>query len=216
MIRVRRYSKIVSLLLLLSAQPASADLLFTNFDGDPFGGNLWTGGGPCSFASCYAIGGNFKTDELWHVTGFTFYLVSQLTEQQVGSGVRFAVFTAAGTQVVSPTNAAPTVTDTGMVFSETYKIYKVEITSLAIELDPGEYRFRTTNTSDWGQGVAAAYGAASAQSISPGLIQYSGSSSVEALLSTVEYQREENWAFQVIGTSDAVYDDGFEDTGLAQ
>lgn len=210
MTKVRRYLMLTTLLMLLSAQSAVADLLFTNFDGDPFGGNLYTAGGPCAIASCFAIGDNFETDETWNVTGFTYYLVSQMEAGDVGSGVRFAVFTFAGTQVVAPTDAAPTVTDTGLTYSDTYTIYKVEITALDIDLVPGQYEFRATNTSINGQGVYPGYGSASAQSISPGFFQLTGSQSVESLLSTQGTQRTEDWAFQVYGISDTVFADSFE------
>lgn len=209
MVNTRHYPKVASLLLLLFAQTASADLLFTNFDGNPFGGALYTAGGPCQFASCFAIGDNFSTDEPWHVTGFTFYVVSQLSNIGVGTGVRFAVYTAAGALVAGPADGAPTVTDTGLVFG-TRTIYKVEITSLNIDLAPGEYQFRSANASNNGQGVFPGYGTPSAQSISPGFFQLTGSQSVEAVLSTVVTQRNENWAFQVIGTRSTVFANGFE------
>jgi len=205
-----QHSKIACLFLLLSASTASAELLFTNFDGDPFGGTLYTAGGPCEFASCFAIGDNFEADATWNVTGFTFYMVSQMDAVNVGSGVRFAVFNATGTQIVAPTNAAPTVTDTGIPIGGEYKLYKLEITSLAINLVPGEYQFRATNASINGQGVYPGYGTASAQSISPGFFQLTGSQSVEAVLSTAVTQRTEDWAFEVYGTTDTISEDGFE------
>jgi len=208
---LNQYPKLVCLSLLLTTQSAGADLLFTNFNGDPFGGSLYTAGGPCEFASCFAIGDNFETDEPWNVTGFTFYMLSQMEAVNVGSGVRFAVFTAAGTLVVAPTDAAPMVTDTGLTYDNgNYKIYKLEITSLEINLVPGEYQFRSTNASSNGQGVYPGYGTASAQSISPGFFQLTGSQSVEAVLSTVVTQRTQDWAFEVYGTTDTISEDGFE------
>jgi len=209
MLNVLKSLKLAAFVLLLTAQNASADLLFTNFVGDPFGGTLWTSGGPCEIASCYALADNFSSDAPWNVSGFSFYIVSSMNEAGVGSGVRYALFTVAGAQVVAPTSAAVTVTDTGLTYdNNTYKIYKLEISGLSIALPPGQYQFRVTNTIV--QSVYPGYGNASAQTLSPDLIQRTGSQSVEALLSTDVSQREGNWAFQVHGTSDKVFADGFE------
>lgn len=210
MVTVRHYSKFASLLLLLSAQPASADLLFTNFDGDPFAEISYTAGGACAIQGCFAVRDNFSNDEPWNVTGFTFYLHANIGIEDVATGVRFALWTAAGAQVVAPTNAAPTVTDTGLM-AGINTIYKFEISGLNIDLAPGEYRFGVTNTVH--QSVFPSHGNASAQKISPGLVQlFSPQNTVEALLSTNETQRTEDWAFQVIGTiaTDTVFADGFE------
>ena len=208
MVSVRHYPKIASVLLLWSAQPAAADVLFTNFVGDPAGGNLWTSGGPCAIASCFAVKDNFSSDGPWHVTGFTFYLLSQLDEANLANGGRFALYTAADALVVAPTDTALTITDTGLTYDFDYKIFKFEISGLDINLDPGEYWFGFTNTI-W-QGIYPGLGSASAQTISPGLVQLTGSAVVEALLSTTESQRDENWTVEVIGTDDTLFADSFE------
>jgi hypothetical protein len=199
---------VLSLLTLLSPRLADADLLFSNLAGQPFGGALYTAGGPCEIASCFAIADNFVSDEPWTVTGFTFYLVTQQDSAFVASNARIAVFTAAGAEVLAPANVAPTVTDTGLVVFDTYIIYKLDVTGLAIELPEGEYQFRYTNIAH--QNIAPGYGNPSAQTISPGMQQLTGSPSVESLISTEVTQRDENWAFQVIGTDDTTFEDGFE------
>jgi hypothetical protein len=206
---VRHYRKIASLLLLLLAQPASADLLFSNFEGDPIANALYTGGGPCSFASCYAIADNFSSDGVWTVSGFTYYVASPLDPGSIGSNVQYALFIAAGAQVVAPTATPVTVTNTGLTGANDYLIYKLEITGLDIILLPGEYEFRFTNAVE--QGVFPASGTSSAQSLSPGLIQLRGSSSLDPLLSTDAIPRDEELAFQVYGVSDTVFADGFEE-----
>ena len=208
MVNARHYPKIASLLL-LSAQPAVADVLFTNFVGDPFEDKAWVAGGACASGSCYAIKDNFSSDGPWHVTGFTFHLLSQIDEENLANGGRFALFTAADAQVVAPTDTALTVTDTGLTSDDgNYKIFRFEISGLDINLDPGEYWFAFTHTI-WQQ-VWSVSGSPSSQTISPGIVLLFGSAGVEALLSTTESQKNEVWAFQVIGTDDTTFADGFE------
>lgn len=207
MVTLRHCPKFASLLLCLFVQSASADLLFTNFDGPLVGGNLYTGGGNCSSSSCFALRDNFSTSVSWNVTGFIFYLVSPFDAVSLANGGRFALFTVAGVHIVSPTNTALTITDTETTYNG-WPIYKLEIEGLDVELAPGEYLFGFTNTAV--QSIYPIYGSASAQTITPGFVQLTGSPSLEALLSTVVTQRSENWAFQVIGTTDRVHGDGFE------
>jgi hypothetical protein len=206
---IRHYPKFASLLLLLSAQPANADLLFTNFDGDPTGDSLYTGGGPCSFASCFAIADNFSSDGVQTVGGFTFYVLSGLDAGAVGSNVRYALFTSAGAEIVAPSDTPVTVTDTGLTGELDTHIYKLEISGLNINLPLGEYQFRFTNAVE--QGVYPAAGTPSAQSLSPGLIQLTGSSSLDPLLSTDSTQRSQELAFQVYGIPNTIFADNFED-----
>ena len=195
-------------LLALSAPSANADLLFTNYTGDPFGGSTYYAGGACA-DGCFAIGDNFTTNGPWNVTGFTYHIVSQLTAGQVGTGVRFALFTTAGVQVVAPTNASPNVTDTGLTYSGIYKIFRVEITGLDIDLNAGSYQFRATNTSF--RDVFPGYGTPSPQSVDPPMVQLPGSEQTEPLLSTSANDLVDHWAFEVHGTNDLVLLDGFED-----
>jgi hypothetical protein len=192
--------------LVLTAQAASAATLFTNWTTGVAGGNLWTAGGPCSIASCYAIEDNFSNQEDWVVTGFTFYIVSAPFVIENPSW-RYALFSVAGDQVVAPTNTALTITDLGPY--DAYVIYKAEITGLSVPLPAGEYWFRFTNTEY--QAVYPAYGVSpSAQTLSPGFRQLTGSPTVEALLSTDVSQRSENWAFEVSGTTFPIFSDGFD------
>ncbi len=210
MLNVLKRLKFAAFVMLLTAQNASADLLFSNFAGDPSANALYTAGGPCSFASCFAVGDNFSNDALWHVTNFTFYIASALPVETVGSGSRWALFTGAGTQVVAPTDVAPTVTDTGLTGANDTHIFKFEISGLNIDLVPGQYQLRFTNAGVQGQDVYPGLGNASAQTIDPGFFQLTGSQSVESLLSTDVTPRTENWAFHVSGTSDKVFSSGFE------
>ena len=207
MLKAGQGLRLTAFLLILCAQEAGADLLFSNFDGDPSGA-LWTSGGDCSFASCFGIGDNFSANADWKVTDFIFYIASPLSAGSIGPGTRFAVFTAAGAQVVAPTSVTPTVTDTGLTGANNYPIYKFEISGLNIDLVPGQYQLRFTNTGQ--QSVFPGIGAASAQTIAPGLFQLTGSQSVESLLSTGVTQRTENWAFQVIGAIETTFENGFE------
>jgi hypothetical protein len=206
--KVKQGLGVVALIFIFSAPAVSEELLFSNFDGDPFGGNLYTSGGPCDSA-CFAIEDNFSNAVPWEVTGFTFYMVSPLDSVSVGMNGRFALFTAADVEVVAPTNTALTVTDMGITFEgEGYRTYKLEITGLSIALSAGEYRFRFTNTNS--QGIFPGYGNPSAQAVDPGLVQLTGSQSVEPLLSTDRSQRDGSWAFQVFGPDDTTFEDGFE------
>jgi hypothetical protein len=148
-----------------------------------------------------------KKHNPWNVTGFTIYVLYGLDGATLGANIRFAVFSAAGDPIVAPTPV--TLTDTGLTYSGgTYKIFKLEILNLTIDLNPGEYWLRLTNT-QW-QSMYPAYGAPSAQSLPPGILHFAGSDSVEALLSTTTYQRSENGAFQVHGINETVFEDGFE------
>lgn len=209
MLKAGQCLRLAALLTLLTVQDAGADLLFTNFDGAPLeGGPAYTGGGSCT-GSCYGIADNFRNDVLWDVTGFTFYIMSPVSAANLESGGRFALFTAAGAQVVAPTNTATTVTATGLTNTDFgWPIYKLEISGLSIALVPGEYQFRFTNTNE--QSIYPAYGTASAQAIDPGFVQLSGALGGDSLLPEVTYQHNENWAFQVSGTSDKVFSNGFE------
>jgi len=120
------------------------------------------------------------------------------------------MFTAAGVQVVAPTDVAVTFTDLGNY--DAYELYKGAISGLSISLPPGEYQLRFTNTQE--QGVYPAYGSStSAQTLSPGFVQLTGSPSVESLLSTDVNQHNEEWAFDLYGTKAAetpIFKDGFE------
>ncbi len=190
------------------AQPP--ELLFTNWSSGIVGGNLWTAGGPCSIASCFAIGDNFSNQQDWLVTDIDVYVVS-FSWTVAGGNWRYAVFTAAGVQVVAPTDVAVTFTDLGNYFND-YELYKGAISGLSISLPPGEYQLRFTNTQD--QGVFPAYGSStSPQTLNPGLVQLTGSPSVESLLSTDVNQHNEEWAFDLYGTKAAetpIFKDGFE------
>ena len=193
-----------------AAQNANADTLFTNWSGTIVGGPLWTGGGPCSFASCFALAENFSNPGPWIVSDITVYIASydQADGGAPASNWRFAVFTAAGDQVVAPTDIAVTFTDLGNYFSY-WDLYKGVISGLNIDLPAGEYWFRFTNTQS--QAVAPAYGSStSSQTLSPGLQQLTGSSTVESLLSTDVTQRSEEWAIELGGTEVPIFSDGFE------
>jgi len=206
-----KYALLASLLSLSPVRPATAgaDLLFTNFTGDPFGADLYTGGGPCAIAACYAIADNFVATGVWIVNYFNFYMLysNGSDPADLSSNVRFAVYTTAGVQVVAPTTVSATVTSTG-ISVDFRTIYKLQISGLNIKLAPGEYQFRATNTNV--QAIYAAFGTASVQTVSPGLVQLTGSDSVETLVSTDVTQRDADWAFEVWGTNDSVHKDGFE------
>jgi hypothetical protein len=194
-------------LLTLTATNANADLLFTNWHTGIVGGNLYTAGGPCAVASCFAIADNFSNQEHWNVTDITVYVVS-IPSTIANPGWRYALFTTAGTPIVAPTDTAVTFTDLGNYFNS-YHLYKGVISGLSIDLPPGEYELRFTNTQ--AQSVFPAYGAShSAQSLSPGFVQLTGSSTVEALLSTDRTQRSEEWAFEIAGTALPIFRDGFD------
>ena len=150
---------------------------------------------------------NSETCGGWAVTDVTVYIVS-FPSVIAGPGWRYALFTSAGDQVVAPTDTAVTFTDLGNYFNS-YEIYKGVISGLSINLPPGGYEFRFTNTQS--QGVYPAYGmSSSSQTLSPGFVQLTGSSTVEALLSTDRTQRTEEWAFEVSGTILPIFKDGFE------
>ncbi|HEX3125269.1 MAG TPA: choice-of-anchor Q domain-containing protein, partial [Rhodanobacteraceae bacterium] len=127
----------------LSAQIANPNLLFTNWSSGVVGGTLWTGGGPCSYASCFAIADNFSNQEAWVVTDIAVYFVSYPFVVE-SPGWRYALFTAAGAQIVAPTDTAPTITAL-QPYGER-EIYQGVISGLNISLPPGEYQLRFTNT----------------------------------------------------------------------
>jgi hypothetical protein len=196
-------------LLILTTHSANAALLFTNWSSTIVGGSLYTGGGPCSFASCFALADNFSNQEAWVVTDITVYIVS-FPSVVADPGWRYAVFTSAGAQIVAPTDVAPTFTYLGNYF-DSFELYRGVISGLNISLPPGAYELRFTNTQS--QGVYPAYGSStSSQTLSPGFVQLTGSSTVESLLSTDRTQRSEEWAFELSGTEPLIFRDGFEGT----
>ena len=203
---LKRFMLAAFALLVLTAQDGNADTLFTNWSSGIVGGNLYTAGGPCATASCFAIADNFSNQEGWAVTGITVYIVS-LPSTVANPGWRYALFTAAGASIVAPTDTVVTFTDLGPYSPG--KIYKGTISGLSINLPPGQYEFRFTNTQ--AQSVFPAFGVSpSSQSLSPGFVQLTGSSTVEALLSTDRTQRTQEWAFEVSGTIVPIFKDGFE------
>lgn len=194
----------------MTAQVANPNLLFTNWSsGINLGGPLYTGGGDCN-GSCFAIADNFSNQESWLVTGFAFYFVSP---GGTGGGWRYALFTAAGVQVVAPTDIAPAFTDLALFtgpYLGTYEVYQGVASGLSIPLPPGEYQLRLTNTQQ--QSVYPAFGVdVSSQTVSPGFVQLTGSPSVEALLSTDVTQRSEEWAFDLSGNVVPIFANGFEE-----
>jgi hypothetical protein len=196
---------------LLTAQIANPNLLFTNWSSGVAGGVEYTAGGPCSFASCFAIADNFSNQEGWLVTDIAVYFVS-FPSVVANPGWRYALFTAAGAQVVAPTDAALAITDLGP-YNGPYccspEIYRGLISGLNVSLPPGEYQLRFTNTQS--QGVFPAYGVStSSQTLSPGFVQLTGSASVESLLSTDVTPRSEEWAFDLYGTVNSIFKDGFD------
>lgn len=193
-------------LLVLTTQVANADTLFTNWSSGIVGGNLYTAGGPCSFASCFGIADNFSNQEDWAVTDITIYIVS-VPSTVANPGWRYALFTTAGNQIVAPTDTAITFTDLGPYNGR--ELYKGVISGLSINLPPGDYELRFTNTQ--AQSVYPAFGMSpSPQSSSPGFVQLTGSSTVESLLSTDRTQRSEEWAFELSGTIAPIFVDGFD------
>jgi hypothetical protein len=195
----------------MTAQIANPNLLFTNWSaGINLGGPLYTAGGDCSFASCFAIGDNFSNPERWLVTDITVYIVS--ANGQTGGNWRYALFAAAGDPVVPPTSVTPTFTDLGAFtgpYLGSYEVYQVAISGLSIDLPPGGYELRFTNTQV--QSIYPAFGiSTSTQSSSPGFFQLTGSGSVESLLSSDRTQRSEEWAFDLSGSMIPIFADGFE------
>ena len=195
---------------LLTAQIANPNLLFTNWSsGINFNGTLYSAGGDCSY-SCFAIGDNFSNQERWLITDIAVYIVSP--NGNTGGNWRYALFNAAGDPVVAPTDAAPTFTDLGLFtgpYDGSYEVFRIGISGLNINLLPGEYQLRFTNTQI--QSISPAYGVStSAQSMSPGFFQLTGSASVEPLLSTDLTQRSQEWAFDLSGTVVPIFKDGFE------
>jgi len=195
----------------LTAQITNPNLLFTNWSsGIDLGGPLYTGGGDCS-GSCYAIADNFSNQAPWLVTGFAVYFVSP---NGVGGGWRYALFTAEGVQIVAPTDISPTFTDLGLFtgpYPGSYEVYQGVISDLSINLPPGEYQLRFTNTQQ--QSIYPAFGVStSSQTVSPGFVQLTGSPGLEPLLSTNVTQRSQEWAFDLFGTGGEVpiFKDGFE------
>jgi hypothetical protein len=195
---------------LLTAQIANPNLLFTNWSQGVVGGVEYTAGGPCSFASCFAIGDNFASLD-WHVTDIAVYVVS-FPSVVASPGWRYALFTTAGDQVIAPTDVAPTITDLGAYIGPyccSPEVYQFKISGLNLDLPPGQYQLRFTNTQS--QGVYPAYGVStSSQTLPPGFVQLTGSSSVEALLSTDVTQRSQEWAFDAYGTVVSIFKNGFE------
>ncbi|MEO6076665.1 MAG: hypothetical protein ABIP56_07650 [Dokdonella sp.] len=195
-------------ILLASTINVKADTLFSNWATSVVGGALYTAGGPCSIASCFAIADNFRSDDIWAVTGVTVYVVSFPSVIQ-GGNWRYALFTSAGVSIIPPTNAAVVFTDLGAYPGTQFNVYKGVISGLNTVIPPGDYELRFTNTQS--QGVFPAYGSgASPQSIAPGFVQLTGSSSVESLLSTDRTQRDEEWAFEVTGTTAPLFANGFD------
>lgn len=203
------FLKVAALAILLSSTiNVKADTLFSNWATSIVGGTLYTAGGPCSFASCFAIADNFRNDESWTVTGVTVYVVSLPSVVQ-GGGWRYALFTSAGASIIAPTNAAIVFTDLGPYTGTQFNIYRGVISGLNSVIPPGDYELRFTNTQS--QGVFPAYGMnVSPQSIIPGFVQLTGSASVESLLSTNRTQRTEEWAFEVSGTAAPLFANGFD------
>ena len=202
-----RISFVALVSLALAASTVNAAPLFTNWSDGVAGGSLYTAGGPCSIASCFAIEDNFSNQEDWLVTDFTFYIVSD-PGVIANPSRRYALFSAAGDQIVAPTNTALTITSVEPY--DAYVIYKAVISGLNISLPSGEYWFRFTNTQY--QAVFPAYGVSpSSQTLNPGFRQLTGSSTVESLLSTDVTQRDENWAFEVSGATFPIFSDGFEE-----
>lgn len=198
-------------LLGFSAPFANADQLFTNWSSSVVAGAGYTAGGSCS-ASCFAISDNFSNPTNWVVTDIVFYVDSYSFATGNQSGWRYALFTASGTQIIAPTDAGSSLvfTDTGTPGSfGGDEIYKGVISGLNITLPPDEYWFRFTNTQS--SAVYPAYASSpSAQTLSPGFVQLTGSPTVEALLSTDVTQRTENWAFEIGGIGDRIFADDFE------
>ena len=202
----RKLSFMAFCLMAITAPSVHADQLFSNWSSGVVGGNLYTSGGPCSFASCFALEDNFSNQQDWMVTDFTLYIVS-IPSVISDTGWRYALFSVGGNQIVAPTDTAIAVTE--IAAYDAYTIYKVEISGLSISLPAGEYWLRFTNTQS--QAVYPAYGVSpSSQTLSPGFRQLTGSSTVEALLSTEVTQRSEDWAFEVSGTSAEIFSNGFE------
>ena len=179
--------------------------LFTNWRSEVVGGNGYTSGGG------YAMGDNFSNQEAWHLTGITVYIVSYpFVVTDPNAGWRYALFTAAGTQVVAPTGA--TVTFTSLESYPAFngaEVYQGVISGLNISLLPGEYQLRFTSA-NW-QAVYPAYGSSiSSQTLSPGFVQFDASSGGDPLLSTNVIQRSQEWAFDLSGAVLPIFKDGFE------
>jgi len=189
---------------------ANPNRLFTNWSsGINFSGPLYTGGGDCS-GSCFGIGDNFSNGERWLVTDISVYMV--LVNGYTGGNWRYALFTEAGAQVVAPTDAfGIAFTDLGpfIGYGGYFEVYKGVISGLNIDLLPGNYQLRFTNTQV--QSVYPAFGVStSPQSVSPGFFQLTGSGAVESLLSTDVTQRDEEWAFDLSGSVLSIFKNGFE------
>ena len=199
---------VVAATLLFPAVNVRADTLFSNWSTAVVGGNLYTAGGPCSFASCFAIADNFSNDESWAVSGVTVYVASVPSFIQ-GGGWRFGLFDSTGVAIIPPTDAAVAFTDLGPYPNTQFNIYKGVISGLSAVIPAGDYELRFTNTQ--AQGVFPAYGSTpSTQSLPPGFLQLTGSSTVEALLSTDRTQRDEEWAFEISGTTLPLFANGFD------
>jgi hypothetical protein len=67
------------------------------------------------------------------------------------------------------------------------------------------------NTKPVEVGIYPAFGVnTSSQTVSPGFVQLTGSSTVESLLSADVTQRSQEWAFDLSGTVVPLFKDGFE------
>jgi len=212
MLKSLKCLKLSAFALLLTAPCANADQLFTNWSTAVVAGPGYTAGGGCN-ASCFAISDNFSNSASWVVTDIAVYVDSYSFATGNPSGWRYALFTASGTQIIAPTDAGNSLvfTDTGTAgaFGDGDGIYKGVISGLNITLPPDEYWFRFTNTNS--SAVYPAYAASpSAQTLTPGFVQLTGSPTVEALLSTDVTQRTENWAFEVYGIGDRIFANDFE------
>lgn len=209
MLKSLKRSKLAAFALLtLAAHTASADQLFTNWSGSVVGGGLYTAGGPCQIASCFGIADNFSNLGNWVVTDITVYIGA--CAPVTPSNWRFAVFTTAGVQVVAPTDTSIAFTDLGPhPNSNEMDMYQGVISGLNISLPADEYELRFTNTQS--QCVVPLFGSStSAQTLPPGFVQLTGSSTTESLLSTDRTQRTEEWAFEIGGTETPIFADGFE------
>lgn len=204
-----------SALLVLAAQAANADQLFTNWSGAVVGGNLWTSGGPCP-GGCYALVDNFSNPVAWDVTDITFYITLYPTVYYNPSNWRYGLFDAqTGGNAIIPTTdpgSSLVITDTGIAGTTSIngptEIYKFVISGLNVGLPAGTYWLRFTNTQS--QSVFPADASQpSAQTISPGLATIYDASS-DALMSTTVNQTTDNWAFEIGGTLEEIFKDGFD------
>jgi hypothetical protein len=215
MLKSLKCLKLSAFALLLTAPCANADQLFTSFSGGVVAGQLWSGGGPCAYANCDAFEQSFSNPVAWDVTKIDFYIQAYAAVVSSTSGWRYALFDAesGGNEIVPPTDAGAAIafTDTTIQGGNGTKIYQGVLTGLNINLPPGTYWFRLTNTGPNGQQSLSAEGASqSSQYLNPGLVLLTGSSTVEALLATNPYETGVNWAFDVYGIGDRIFAGSFE------